>query len=550
MIELTSINAIQQAAQTVGPVPVITPVNVSITELPENLQQLLQQVQLKAVIDQQPNGSTVSVNTLQGELTLLLPALVGNDQRQLQQQLNTLFQAQRNLTLILQPGNPPTHAILLLPDQQGSANTIRLANTGHVSATGQPSVSLPVPERLQAGDQITAIILPPETGIPLLEEEPAQPTGTLAQTTPAPTVPGQIDIVQTANANQQLPSQSSPLTATAAPSTQSAAPLPTGLSYGQEISFTVQNVSDPRTASSVPPPSPQAIATTESAAPPVLPQPATLLQATVIGTTTNGQLVLQTDAARLYVRQSVELPTGSAVTLAVQQPKSTAPIVLQQQQQPTAFPVLPDIVTVLQQNNPQVAQNVLQNMIPNPAATMGAALMFFFSALRQGDVRSWLGANAVDTLERAGKLDLIHQMSAELRDSVTLETAPDQYTWRTYSLPLFVENAMHSVLLHVRDEQSHPTHKEQTGLHGQRFMLDVEMSRLGAVQIDGLSRPKKLDIVLRSEKPLPQELPNGLRDYYQSFLDSLGYAGSLGFQTGRQHWLSLKQPPKTTTMLS
>ncbi|MBV8060319.1 MAG: hypothetical protein JO253_02185, partial [Alphaproteobacteria bacterium] len=88
MIDITPINPAQQAPQAVGPVPVITPVNASITELPENLQQLLQQVQLKAVIDEQPTGNTVTVNTLQGELTLLLPALVGSDLRQLQQQLN------------------------------------------------------------------------------------------------------------------------------------------------------------------------------------------------------------------------------------------------------------------------------------------------------------------------------------------------------------------------------------------------------------------------------------------------------------------------------
>ncbi len=39
-----------------------------------------------------------------------------------------------------------------------------------------------------------------------------------------------------------------------------------------------------------------------------------------------------------------------------------------------------------------------------------------------------------------------------------------------------------------------------------RFVIETEMSRLGAFQFDGMVRGKRLDLVLRSHAPLAPEL--------------------------------------------
>jgi hypothetical protein len=67
------------------------------------------------------------------------------------------------------------------------------------------------------------------------------------------------------------------------------------------------------------------------------------------------------------------------------------------------------------------------------------------------------------------------------------------------------------------------------------------MNRLGALQLDGLSRPKQLDIIIRSETPLPMNLPAELREHYIKTLDALGMTGTIGFQTGRQNWIVLEE---------
>jgi hypothetical protein len=62
-----------------------------------------------------------------------------------------------------------------------------------------------------------------------------------------------------------------------------------------------------------------------------------------------------------------------------------------------------------------------------------------------------------------------------------------------------------------------------------RFAVEVELSRLGALQLDGLVRPKRLDLVLRSRRALPialrQELAAGFRDS----LAASGFAGEMAF---------------------
>jgi hypothetical protein len=75
-----------------------------------------------------------------------------------------------------------------------------------------------------------------------------------------------------------------------------------------------------------------------------------------------------------------------------------------------------------------------------------------------------------------------------------------------------------------------------------RFLIDVRMSRLGPMQLDGFLRSRQLDIIVRSENPLPPWLNEDLRRTYTKTMEAIGYVGGLNFQNGRQGWLNVQQP--------
>ena len=65
-----------------------------------------------------------------------------------------------------------------------------------------------------------------------------------------------------------------------------------------------------------------------------------------------------------------------------------------------------------------------------------------------------------------------------------------------------------------------------------RFLIDVEMSRLGRIQLDGLIRAKdmRFDLVMRSVAPLPNEMRQEINRIFATFMEISGVAGTLQFQ--------------------
>ena len=64
------------------------------------------------------------------------------------------------------------------------------------------------------------------------------------------------------------------------------------------------------------------------------------------------------------------------------------------------------------------------------------------------------------------------------------------------------------------------------------FLLDVELSRLGPLQFDGLVRGKRLDLMLRTQRPLDPAMRQEIAEIFQTAQQATGYAGQLFFQAG------------------
>lgn len=65
-----------------------------------------------------------------------------------------------------------------------------------------------------------------------------------------------------------------------------------------------------------------------------------------------------------------------------------------------------------------------------------------------------------------------------------------------------------------------------------RFLIDLTLSVLGPVQIDGLAKPgeRRFDLVLRTRMPLPQEMRRDITGLFATAGTLLNLGGSLQFQ--------------------
>jgi len=64
-------------------------------------------------------------------------------------------------------------------------------------------------------------------------------------------------------------------------------------------------------------------------------------------------------------------------------------------------------------------------------------------------------------------------------------------------------------------------------------VVDVEMSRLGRLQLDGFVQDgtKRFDLIVRSDDRLPVNVQNGIRSVFEDANETTGVTGGLAFQS-------------------
>jgi hypothetical protein len=104
--------------------------------------------------------------------------------------------------------------------------------------------------------------------------------------------------------------------------------------------------------------------------------------------------------------------------------------------------------------------------------------------------------------------------------------------WRSQGIPFNNGGAIVPIQLYVH--QTKPDDegdgKGQAGKAPTRFLLDLELSALGRIQLDGLAQPPRFDVILRTPQALPDTVRNDLRLLFTDVTSARGLTGSVAFQ--------------------
>lgn len=206
-----------------------------------------------------------------------------------------------------------------------------------------------------------------------------------------------------------------------------------------------------------------------------------------------------------------------------------------------AFPALRETLATLIQGDPSLARQIAQ-ALPQPTPQLGTGLLFLFAAARGGDLRPWLGDRAARALDAAAKADLPARALAEITPGGRTIVDPGGAEWRPFTLPVMTGGdiaPIHLLLPHIRDGGAEEE-GEASGQRGRRFMIEVELSRLGPLQLDGRLAGKRLDLALRSRLKMDEAARAQLTAAFAEACERAGLAGLLTFQAGFKGWLALK----------
>lgn len=201
------------------------------------------------------------------------------------------------------------------------------------------------------------------------------------------------------------------------------------------------------------------------------------------------------------------------------------------------WPAVDDIFQTLMQTSPQMAQ-ALGKIIPSPAnpSQLGASALLFIAATKAGELQNWMGDKRIDALQKIGKQSLMSRLAGEI-SSLTSSASNDgpATEWRSTPIPLLWQNEISKVMFHVHHDRG-ANEQDESG-NSTRFIMDLNLTRMGDVQLDGLLREKRLDLVIRTQVPISKSMQQAMRVAYATALDGSDIYGELSFQGDLKNWM-------------
>lgn len=272
------------------------------------------------------------------------------------------------------------------------------------------------------------------------------------------------------------------------------------------------------------------------------------LTGTVTGQSTTAQPTIQTAAGTVQLASPANLPPGTTVSFEVISQTSgradaTGGAIAPRPSMGTLpftagaapWPTLTEALQVLQRSDPQAAQQ-LANTLPDGGPRTVVAALSFIQSMRGGDQRQWPGDNNLRALERAGPrgAHLAKTLSGEVAQlsAQTRETASE---WRATPVPWNAEGQIEKINLITRREETaedDENEEENKSGPGLRFLLDLDLSQLGPLQLDGMvhEESKGFNMMIRSHAPLDEKIRRDLMGIFVAANQAVGLKGGLTFQ--------------------
>jgi hypothetical protein len=194
------------------------------------------------------------------------------------------------------------------------------------------------------------------------------------------------------------------------------------------------------------------------------------------------------------------------------------------------WPALEETITLLAQASPELAARLRTALTPHSGPQLAGTLLFLLGALYQGD---WPGATVGRALIAADRAKLAGRLADDAEELRRLGANPATGEWRVLTLPLLAGMTVLPLRLFMRRRKPGAPAEETT-----RFAIEVELSQLGPLQLDGLLRGAHLILVLRSHRGLPPSLREEAASVCRRALADWGMSGDLSFATAAEFTLA------------
>lgn len=239
-------------------------------------------------------------------------------------------------------------------------------------------------------------------------------------------------------------------------------------------------------------------------------------------------------AGVIALNEKISVPHLSTLTLKIVSltpPEIPVPDFSPAQENASPWNVLNEAISALEQVDAP-AVDALKAVLVQTGNKMPALMLNYLNAVNAGaDVRAWLGDANVRALESLGKRGqaVLKQLEKEF-SSGAKKMSDGKSVWKGYDIPFMTGTAVEPVSLYL--QQSSEALEERTKnkpapVTAVRFVLDLNLTKLGRVQLEGLSQRAKrsFNLNIRHAYPFDAAFEDRVRTLFTKTLDALNYTG-------------------------
>ena len=271
---------------------------------------------------------------------------------------------------------------------------------------------------------------------------------------------------------------------------------------------------------------------------PPLPTPGQALAGTVVPGAPPGHTAIETATGVLTLTGVRDVPADSQVLLQVlARPGTVVPASPADRQVQLwravadGWPALGEAIEAVRAAAPAAAARLVGGALPQTGPQLTTGTVFFLAALLGDRLQDWLGGDVARLVERAGRPGLLARLGDDFTQLSRLASEPVQGEWRVVILPLLHDGMPEQLRLYLRQERPDGGTADDGEEASTRFIIEARLSRLGPLQLDGLVRQRRFDLIVRSHDALSAAVCERILVIFREAGEDTDFGGSVAFQT-------------------
>ena len=288
---------------------------------------------------------------------------------------------------------------------------------------------------------------------------------------------------------------------------------------------------------------PAALPATAMAAPASTPAPTVaaphfsgVMSGVVTASHARGTTEIRTDTGALTVRLAQPATPGTRITFEpLRHGRATVPLTIEAFAARTLHNLSPnwralhDTLLALRTAEPAIAAQTM-DVVPHTGPRLTSGIVLFLTALLGTDLQDWLGRDAMRALQRRGHTVLPSRLSEESTQLARLSQTPLGGDWRAIPIPLVQDGALHQLRFYLRRPPAGARRDDEEGM---RFVVEAALSHIGPIQLDGLVRGRRFDLVVRTAEELPEHIRNDIADIFDAARNQVREPGRISFNVSQ-----------------